>query len=202
MGHTYPENVQVTIRACLKAGQWCAILESATGNYSIDTQLLSTQTEVTGPGGNTIQSTFCDQVTQLNQLEHGSCPNARWWMQAATVAHENVHATHFQPAFVDPSVVPVLQAAIEGLCVPDASGMTSDSAVTMIQCLPAYSAALTAAQQNWLTKIKVLAAHDHDPGGATDQAAYSVVNPMIQTICNAAKANGWGACAACPIELD
>jgi hypothetical protein len=185
----------VTIRACLNAGQWCAVLETVTGNYSEQTRLLPAQTEVTGPAGNTTAANFCAQVTELKAL--GNCPGV-WYMLAAVVAHEDVHATRFLPALQHATVAPVLRTAIEGLCVPDAAGTTQASAAAAIQALPGFAAALTAAQANWLARILVLVAGDHAAGGPTDVAEHGVVDPMIQTICNHAKANAWGACAACP----
>jgi hypothetical protein len=185
----------VTIRACLTGGQWCAFLQTVTGNYSQQTRLLPAEVEVTGPGGNTTAANFCAQATELKAL--GNCPGA-WYMLAAVVAHENVHATRFLPALQDATVTPVLRTAIEGICVPDAAGMTAASAATAIQGQAAFSAALTSALANWLAKILVLVANDHNAGGPTDAAEHGVVDPMVTTICNAAAANGWGACAACP----
>jgi hypothetical protein len=110
-----------------------------TGNYSMQTRLLPAETEVTGPGGNTAAGNFCAQVTELKAL--GQCPGA-WYMLSAVVAHEHVHETRLLPALQNASVTPVLQAAIEALCVPDGAGVTAASAAASIQALPGFCSGL------------------------------------------------------------
>ncbi len=63
----------------------------------------------------------------------------------------------------------------------------------------AFTAALTAAQANWLTQILVLVAADHAAGGATDTEEHAIVDPMRRRICWHARASGWPACPPlCP----
>jgi hypothetical protein len=192
-GLTWEETITVDISARCNGGQWTAVLTTLTGNYSQQTRLLPAEVEVTGPTGNTTQANFCAQVTELKRL--GACPGA-WYMLAAVVAHENVHLTHFQPGLAN--AAPAIETAIEGLSVPTAPGKTQAQAIAEIKALPGYAAAVAAARATWFAADDPLLAHDHDAGGLTETAEHGVVDPMIATICTHARAQGWGACAACP----
>ena len=201
-GYTYPENVTVTICAYRAGANWQAALLTVNGNYSLQTRLLPGVTEVTGPAGNTTRTNYCDQINDLDRL---SMAAGTWFMLGAITAHETVHANQFQPALTHATVLPVLQTAIEALTVPHVAGMTQAAAITAIQALPAFAAALTAAQANWLARIKVLVPPDHGPGGTLDRTGLSyvaelgVVNPMITAICAHRRAQGWPACPPlCP----
>ena len=126
-------------------------------------------------------------------------------MEAAVTAHENVHVPHLQPALGHATVLNVLQTAIEALTVPHVAGMDEAAAITAITGLPAFAAALVAAQANWLARVLVLAANDHGPGGVSSRTAptyaaeLAVLNPMIVAICAHRRVNGWAACPPlCP----
>lgn len=197
-GLTFPESISTTISARCNGTNWSAVLNGLVGNYSQQVRLLPGQSEVTGPGGNTIQANFCAQATELKCL--GNCGNPpTWYMLSAVQAHEDVHLTRFLPGLI--SAAPTIEASFDALSVPTASGKTQAQAVTEIQALPGWQAALTAGQTTWLNKVLALVAHDHDPGGPTDQAEHAVVDPMIARICEAARANQWGNCSACPADF-
>src|SRR5205085_2451182 len=106
-GQTEAVSITVQFRACLQNGQWCAILESVTGHYAMQTRLLPGQTEVTGPNGNTTLANFCDQVTELNAL--GFCNTAQWYMLAAVVDHEHIHEQSLLPALLKQPVLGQIQ---------------------------------------------------------------------------------------------
>jgi len=169
-------------------------LLTATGNFSLQARLLAGVTEVTGPGGNTLITNYCPQMNNLNSLN-----GPTWYMISAVTAHENVHATRFLPALNDPTVIGVLRTAIDGLTVPHAAGMNQALAIAALTALPAFAAALTAAQANWLARILILVAGDHAAGGPTDTAEHGIVDPMVTAICAHSRANGWAACPPlCP----
>lgn len=198
-GLTFPETVTVTICAFRAGANWQATLLSANGNYSLQAQLLPGVLEVTGPPpGNTTLANYCNQINDLHTLNSAGGAGT-WFMISAVIAHENVHATRFLPALGHVSVLPVLQATIDALTVPHVPGMNQAAAIAALQALPAFAAALTTAQANWLARILVLVAGDHAPGGPTQIAERAVVTPMITAICAHRTANGWPACPpACP----
>lgn len=171
-------------------GQWGAILTGLKGRYSLQARLLPGQQEVTGIGGNTTPTNFCDQVTQLNAL--GMVLPSNWYMLQAVIAHEQVHEAHFLPALRD--VALQIEASIEVLSVAD-TGQGQTQAIQDIYALPEFLTAKDNAQQIWLARILILAANDHN--GPTDAAEHAVVDPMIASICAYANANNWGACPIC-----
>jgi len=189
LGLTWPEAVNVTVDARCGGASWFGVLTGLVGDYSLQTRLLPHQTEVTGPGGNTTQANFCDQVTSLNGLTHHSL---NWFMISAVQAHEDVHLTRFQPALV--AQAHTIEGTFTSLSVPDAPGKTAPAAAAEIQALPAFSAAVTAALQTWFTEILKRVKGDHAVGGPCDKAERRVVDPMIKNICKHAKANKWGKC--------
>jgi len=194
-GLTFPENVRANITAIPNAGRWDAVLTGLTGNYSLQYRNLPTQTEVTGPGGNTTSANHCAQVTELKNL--GNCgATARWYMRSAVLAHERVHATRFRQALVD--VAPNIETAVEAIHVP-LTLITPNRFLATAALLthPAFAAAMTNAQARWLARILVLVANDHNAGGVTDQAEHTIVDPMIRRICRHAKKHHWPVCAAC-----
>jgi hypothetical protein len=195
-GLTWEETVDITISARCDGGKWTAEMTALRGNYSLQARLLAGQQEVTGPAGNTTQANFCQQVTELNCLGESPCGGHNWYMLAAVRAHEEVHATRFQPGLA--AAAPGIETSVEGLSVPTAPGKTQAQAVAEIRALAGFAAAVSAARTAWVAQDDVLLAGDHAAGGPTQQAERAVVNPMIATICAHAKANGWGACAVCP----
>jgi peptidoglycan hydrolase-like protein with peptidoglycan-binding domain len=196
-GLTFPENVQVTIDVFNNAGVWQPVLTGVIGNYSMQTRLLPGVTEVTGPAGNTTAANYCAQINDLNSL---GAPGSVWYMLSAVVAHERVHARQFRTALIDPSVIGPLEAAIEAITTPVGFlTPTPGFAEFFIRTDPAFAAALTAAQTNWLAQILVLVANDHIAGGTTDTEEHAIVDPMRRRICQHARANGWPACPPlCP----
>jgi len=199
-GLTFPENVQVNIEVFDNGGVWQPVLTGVTGNYSLQTRLLPGVTEVTGPGGNTTSANYCAQINDLNSLTLAA---NNWFMDAAVLAHERVHAEKFRDALIDPSVINPLETAIEGITVPRGF-MTPNAGMAefFIRMDPAFQAALNTAQTNWLNQILVLVTGDHGAPvgtGPTYTAEREILDPMIRRICNHAQANGWPACAPlCP----
>jgi peptidoglycan hydrolase-like protein with peptidoglycan-binding domain len=194
-GLTFPESVQVTIDVFNNGGVWQPVLTGVIGNYSLQTRLLPGRTEVTGPGGNTTAANYCAQINDLNSLN-----GAAWYMLSAVLAHERVHARQFRTALIHPSVITPLETAIEAITIP-VSFLTPvpGAAEFFIRLNPAFTAALNAAQANWLARILVLVAGDHTPGGRTDTEEHAIVDPMRRRICQHARANGWPACPPlCP----
>ncbi len=196
-GYTEDENITVTICAYRSGANWKAGLLTVTGNYSIQARLVAGINEVTGPGGNTAEANYCDQMNNLNSLNPAS---PGWYMLGAVQAHENVHATRLLPALNHATVLPVLRNSIEALSVPHAAMMTQATAITAIKALPGFAAALVAARTNWDAQYVVLiTAGAGDHGGPTDVAERAVVTPMITAICAHSRANGWAACPpVCP----
>jgi hypothetical protein len=193
-GLTFPESVQVTIGAKKTGTKWNPVVKNLLGRYSLQARLLPGQSEITGPTGNTTNTNFCAQATNLQSL--GNTVGNPWYMLSAVVAHENVHATRFKPAL--DAAEPAITSAIEAVSVPDTPGMDEAAAVAALQAAPAFVAAVQAARQTWLAQILTLVAGDHAAGGPTDTAERGVVGPMLTTICNHAKAQSWGPCPACP----
>jgi peptidoglycan hydrolase-like protein with peptidoglycan-binding domain len=194
-GLTFPENVQVGLDVFSNGAVWQPVLTEVVGNYSMQTRLLPGINEVTGPGGNTNAGNYCAQINGLNSLVG---PN--WYMLAAVLAHERVHARQFRPALIHPSVIGPLEAALEAVTVP--VGLftpTAGIAELFIRMDPAFQAALNAAQANWLARILVLVAGDHNAGGRTDTEEHAIVDPMRRRICQHARTSGWPACPPlCP----
>lgn len=196
-GLTFPERVDVDITAHLDkaTGNWSPKVNKVTGHYSLQARLLPGQQEVTGPGGNTSQANFCDQVKELKALGFGAGV-ATWYMLNAVVKHEKVHASRFEPALK--AAKPGIVSSIESITLPNAPGMTKAQAITQFRADPNFQAALVNAQQLWLAEILTRVAGDHAAGGPTDQAEHKVVDPMIKKICNHAKSKKWPNCPACP----
>jgi len=194
-GLTFPENVQVGLDVFVNGAVWQPVLTEVVGNYSMQTRLLPGVNEATGPGGNTNAGNYCAQINGLNSLVG---PN--WYMLAAVLAHERVHARQFRPALIHPSVIGPLEAALEAITVPVGFFTpTAGLAEFFIRLDPAFQAALNAAQANWLARILVLVAGDHNPGGRTDMEEHAIVDPMRRRICAHARSNGFPACPPlCP----
>jgi len=191
-GMTFPEAVRATISARCDGTKWFAVLSGLTGEFSQQVRLLPGVKQVTDT--NTTQTNFCDQARELDAL--GLCPG-KWYALAAVQAHENVHLARFQPALV--AKAPTIEATITSLSVADAPGKTAAKAATEIAALPAFASALTAAEATWVAEAAARIAHDHDAGGPCDTAEHGVVDPIVTSICNKAKANKWTpACATCP----
>lgn len=193
-GLTFPESVDVTITACKEAGKWVPGVLALVGKYSMQTRLLPGQTEVTGPGGNTIAGNFCSQVRGLTHL--GNITSNPWYMLSAVVAHEQVHEKRFLPAMN--AVSARIATAVEAVGIPDDGKMTEAEALVALKADPAFKAAVRTAYTTWLAEAATRVAGDHAGGGPTDRAERAVVDPMIASICAEAKKRSWRACPDCP----
>ena len=191
-GLTYPESVDETCVAAKSGAIWKADPTNLKGHYSKQTRLLPSEVEVTGPAGNTTSANHCDQVGELKRL--GDCPG-KWYMLAAVVAHENVHAAHFGPALT--GAVPNITADFNGITVPDVpAGKSAATALAELKALPGYTTAKGNLQSRWFTQVLALAAGDHS--GPAAAAEHTIVDPVVTSICSHAKAKKWPACADCP----
>lgn len=193
-GLTFPESVDVKTSAKFDktANTWSPKVTKLTGHYSMQVRLLPGQSEITGPGGNTTQANFCDQVENLVNI--GNVVGNTWYMIRAVRRHEQVHEKHFKPALKDAE--PAITAALESVTVPHVAKMTKKQALAQLQADASFQAAVTNAQALWLAAVLARAAGDH--GGPTDAAEHTVVDPMVATICKHAKKKKWPACAHCP----
>jgi hypothetical protein len=190
-GWTDDESVTETVAAVKDGATWKADPTQLVGHYSMQTRLLPAENEVTGPAGNSTAATFCPQVGELSRL--GDCPGA-WYMRSAVVAHERVHESHMAPALS--SVAPAIQTDFNAVTVPDAAGKNAAGALTELKALPVYARAKGKMKDHWHTKYRSFIPADH--AGPAAAAEHAVVDPMINTICTAAKTNSWPACATCP----
>jgi len=194
-GYTDTEQILIDITACSDGMVWTACLTGLTGEYSLRARLLPpNQQEVTGPTGNTTDGNYCDQVTELSALGYNAA-TAQWYMLQAVQAHEQVHADKLLPALQ--AVSPAIEAKIAALSVPD-TGQGKEIAVAEIKGSAEFIQAVQEAFELWDAEFTTRIEHDHDPGGPTDTAEHAVVDPMIKSICDNAKENGWIPCPACP----
>lgn len=192
-GLTYPESVEITISACNDGVKWNAQVQAVIGHYSIQTRLLPGVTEVTGPGGNTTSSNYCQQMNNLMTL--GNSP-VTWYMLQAVKDHEAVHESHFFGSLA--KIATPLKTAIEALSVP-ATGQDEPTAIAAIKALSAYATLKANAQPNWYNRILIDVTGDHGTLSPTEQAEWKVVNPMKVGICSYSKTqSGWPACGICP----
>lgn len=198
-GATATENLYIGITACSDGTNWRAILTELDGHYSEQWRLLPgppPQQGVTGPGGNTTEQNFCEQVKALNCLGLSSCLGYYpvWYMLQAVLAHENVHAAHMTPALQ--IVAPSIETAVEALSVPD-SGQTVAEAVDQIRASGNFDDVMLAAFGAWSAKYGELGQNDEN--GDTQRAEHLVVDPKINEICQYANANAWQPpCPVCP----
>jgi hypothetical protein len=107
-------------------------------------------------------------------------------MIEAVIAHENVHVTHLLPALNQ--VMQQIQQEVQALNVPS-NGLSETEAINQIQSLPGFTQAQSDALSAWQIAFGELSAGDHS--GPTDAAEAAVVNPMLASMCAAAKANNW-----------
>jgi hypothetical protein len=198
-GLTDDESIEPTITARCNFGLFSADLIALVGNFSEQVRLLPgppAQQEVTGIGGNTNQTNFCAQVSQLECL--GNCQPFTWYMLGAVKAHEDVHQSRLLPTLIE--AAPDIEAVINAVSIPIANGVTKQQAPADIKALPEWQAALLLGRAIWDQRYVVSIALDHVHGiaGGTDEAEHSVIDPMVAAICAAAKARGWSSCASCP----
>lgn len=194
-GLTFPESVSAKISAKFDKtnSEWSPTVESLTGHYSMQTRLLPGQSEITGPGGNTSKTNFCDQCEGLASL--GNTVGNMWYMIRAVREHEKVHATRFKPALTNARTAIV--TALEAVTIPHVAPMSKSAAIKQLRGDPNFQAELVTAQATWLTEVLKLVAGDHASGGPTDKAESAVTEPMRKSICAHAKKKKWGACPHC-----
>jgi hypothetical protein len=193
-GLTWEESVDISISVKKVGATWQAVCNKLTGHYSQQTRLLPGQSEVTGVAGNTTLANYCQQVTGLNTL--GNTAGNPWYMQRAVKVHEDVHAAHFGPGLV--AAEPGITAGIEAVTIADVAGWKTADALTAMKADANFQAAAAAARGLWVAQNNVLLAGDHAPGGPTDTAEHTVVDPVVNRICAHAKKQGWAACPVCP----
>ena len=205
-GYTTNEFVEVDVTVCRSGSKWHAVLEDIVGYYSERTRLLPpqqgppqqgvVQQEIRGPGFDTTESNFCEQLTNLHSL--GSDPEpVRWYMIKAVVDHENVHAAHMLPALRN--AASNIQGVIEGVSI-DYTGQSRTQALTTLVSTPNFAQALRDANAAWSQAYTPLSKDDHFmtlPGttkhveGYAYQAERAVVTPMENKILQYAKNQGW-----------
>lgn len=192
-GLTFPESVAAEISAVKSGSNWKPVVKKLTGHYSLQASLLSGQSEITGPSGNTSSTNWKQQVKNLKLI--GEDVGNPWYMLQAVIKHEQVHATRFQPALDNVSATII--SALEAVTVPDATGKTEDQAIKDIEADGTYKSELKKAQATWLTEILTLVAGDHASGGPTETAERTVVDPMRDEICKHAAKEKWGTSPHC-----
>lgn len=168
---------------------WRAVLKAVVGHYSIQVRLLPTASEVTGIRGNTTTDNYCKQITDLNNL---GPTNAQWYMISAVQAHENVHVASLLPTLNQ--ALPDIETSLESITVSN-TGQSSVAALSQVKALATFSVT-----SFWVNKFVFQIGEDHKAGAACDQAERKVVDTMIASICNSAKAQTpvWPTCSVCP----
>ena len=196
-GLTFPERINPTITARCDGPVWRAELTEIVGDYSMFARLVVNPPpqrplqEVTGPGGNTDQQNFCEQV---NDLANSVAVRHVWYMVQAVINHEKVHQAHLEPTLRDS--VPEIEPLFTALTVPTAPGKTEAMAIAEIEASRDYEDARDQAWLIWLKKMAEQGDIDHSGGhGEAFRAEFLVTEPMIRTICLHSKAQGWPACA-------
>ncbi len=184
-GYTEDERIHVDWHPQRESdGLYHVKLDSITGDYSLQAQLLAGVNEVTGPGGNTTQPNHASQISGLGSLGE-TCPGDPWYMVGAVQAHEHVHETSLATALgVEKNNIEALFAGIT------APGHLSPSAAKgQMEALPAFTAALQAGRTKWDTQYVNRIDADHT--GRTPSAERRVVNPMIRAIRDEARKQHW-----------
>lgn len=208
-GYTDHEFVDVDVTVCRSGNKWHAVLLDIVGHYSERTRLLPlgtpgdgspqqgvVQQEIRGPGVDTTESNFCEQLTNLDSL--GSYPEpVRWFMIDAIIAHEDVHATHMLPSLQ--SAASDIQGVIEGISI-DYTGQSRSEALTTLVSTPDLAQALRDANAAWESAYAEASKDDHWmtlPGSTKHVAGYAyqaeraVVTPLENKILQYAKDQGW-----------
>jgi hypothetical protein len=191
-GLTTTETMEFDISACSDGSQWHAVLNGITGHYAEQERLIIHVQEVTGTGGNTTQTNFCDQVTDLR----GTTYNATsWYMLSAVQAHEDYHATHMQPSLQNASTN--IQALVEALTVQD-NGQGQSTAISQLMSSSGYQQAANSAVKVWDTEFIAESNSDDGAGvGPTYTAELNATASMRASICSFAVSAAWAVCAAC-----
>ena len=196
LGKTFPENIDVRLELLDNGATWQPVLTGVTGNYSIQTRLLPGISEVTGPGGNTNEENYCDQIRDLSNL---SLAYSEWYMEDAILAHEREHASKIREALIDPSVLGHLEKSIQEISIPKSAITINEIlAEVMIRLDPKFQDMVLDVELNWIDQFILLLSDDHgipNGTGPAYDAERKIVNPMKRKIWNHAKANRWSSCA-------
>jgi peptidoglycan hydrolase-like protein with peptidoglycan-binding domain len=195
MGRVFPETIDVKLKLIDDGVMWHPVITGLVGHYSVQTRLLPGMKEVTGPGGNTSEENYCDQV---NDLSNPGASYVEWFMEDAVLAHERFHASKMRTALIDPSVLIPLEKAVNEMAFPKSALTINDIlAEAMIRLDPKFQDAIFEAEMNWIDSFLALVKEDHGVPIGTGPAYHEerkIVNPMIRKIRNHAKANKWSSC--------
>jgi hypothetical protein len=193
-GQTETEYVTIEISAEKRGASWVPKATRIVGHYSIETQLLNDQEEVTGPAGNTTPENYCSQLKSLRNLgKDANAPGgiAPWFMVRAVDAHEEVHQQHLDPSLVKAGRL--ILHELDKVSIPDDGALDAASAKAALEASPAFADVVKEARITWDLTLFELAFEDHF-NGSTAAAERKVVDPVIKEITDAAAAQSWPAC--------
>lgn len=197
-GSVNRESVTLMV-GCYKDGNvWRAVLKELVGYYSVQAQLIGDVKEVTGIGGNTTATNYCQQITDLKSFGFNEYDMpAQWYMLGAVIAHERVHVHSLQPS-LDQSAREI-RATLDNITVPF-TGQSYSEAKDQINSLVSLFSVDNALLDIWIRIHDEHAGIEHALGGAAQMAELNYMLPMINQICGYAKTQFplWPACTACP----
>ncbi len=195
----------------LKEDKWYPYIDKVEGEYFFDWRLIEGQQEVTGPGGNTTEDNYCEQIMVMGSIpkyNHG--PDYRnyydrqkaagqpiWYMLEAVRAHEKVHEPDVIDAFLNGGLKDSITLYLKKELIFDDqphksfSEIENENFVILDYAIDRIQNELI---ERWLDIALKYAGRDHNPGGAAEQAEYVVIDPMIDQICNYAKIGKWKTC--------
>ena len=195
LGRVFPENIEVRLKLLDDGVKWQPIITGLTGHYSVQTRLLPGMKEVTGPGGNTSEDNYCDQIKDLNSK---ALSYVDWYMEDAILAHERVHASKMREALISPIVLKPLEKSITDLAFPKSNlAFNEKVAEVMLRMDKRFEDAVFEAEIAWIEQfISVIKADHGDPKGSGPayKEGKKIVMPMINKIRKHAKANNWSSC--------
>ncbi|EHQ30347.1 hypothetical protein [Mucilaginibacter paludis] len=198
-GVTSTGPIDFTMDVCSDGTNWKPYITSITGHYYSTSRLMPGTTEVTGPGGNTNSSNYCQQMDDLNNL--GSNPSGigatTWYMLSAIIAHENFHIGRLLPSLKE--CIPFFKSMMNTYSVP----LTGNSQASALATFTSYKPLMKAAMERyWNIQQANDSMADEDWNAGPRQAERAVVFPMITTICSFSKApaQNWPVCPSgvCP----
>jgi hypothetical protein len=187
-GLTWPESIDVTIDAHKDGSSWRPVVTDLVGRFSVQSRLLPGVRQVRGPGRNTTEANFRQQIADLNSLAPPGQP-VQWYMIEAVEAHEAVHARLMDPAFQ--AIAPRTIAALEAVTIQDDGRMDAKRAAHSLEKDPAFTQALADRLFMWQLDTGTAGLDDHDPSGPTKAAERVVVDQMILAIRAEAAREGW-----------
>jgi hypothetical protein len=189
-GLTWPQRILADIGARRIGDEWEPEVRRLTGDYSIQATLQPGQVDIT-------LVSIPGVVTALNYqaiiaaLDNYGDPPAAWYSLAAVQNHESRHATRAHQALDD--VAEQIEALVKAVTTNYTAGDNEGIAVTRIQALPAYGAALTAGWNLWVNRMAQLIAGDHHPGGPCEMAEEAITGPLKAEIRRLSIVNRWAA---------